>query len=136
MDGLTFVVKMLDVFVLIIKGGLLAAIAGTVMLLIRLLPRRIQRAARDIASVALFVILLRESYIGMLTVALLKLGIFAVGEYIAFGKQLLVRIPKSRLTRVGDALSNARRRVRRIIDGDSLTSYFSSYLRRTPVLLN
>lgn len=137
MDSLTLVVKVLDIFVFLVKGFGLAMLGATAALLIRLLPRRIRVAVNMFAAAFLFVSFLSVSSFSLFAVTAIKLGIWAVGIYLVFQAVRFVDILARRnvLLSSFDFCGNDGAEVC-VSRKNMSANYFSSYLRRTPVLLN
>ena len=136
MDSLTLVVKVLDIFVLLVKAFGVGMLGATAALLIKLLPKRIRVAVNMFAAAFLFVAFLSFSSFSLFSVTAIRLGIWAVGFYIILQAVVFEDILQRKNFPIlfdfvgadGTCVSLAR--------GDGGASYFASYLRRTPVMLN
>ena len=140
MDSLTLVVKMLDVFVFLVKSLGIVALAATAGLLIKLLPKKLQIVVKAAATAVLFVVLIGENTLNMFVMSAIRQGIWVLG---ALGIFVILQTAKliCALRRRSDRSSLFTARgykgiVPRLVRQNFGVSYFSSYLRQTPLMLN
>lgn len=136
MDSLTLFVKLLDAFVVLAKGIGVAMLIATLALFIRLLPRRIQTAAKIFATTAIFLLLLKGAHLSMFVVAAIKLGVWAVGAIFITQAVRLATVLKRRRKFALRGSADVRKGYSFRALRNFKTTYFSSYLRQSPVLLN
>lgn len=136
LDGLTIFVKMLDVFVFLAKGLGAVILAATAALLIRLLPARIRRAASHFAAFVIFFALLREYRVSVIMAAYLRLGLRLMAVAVTVSVARIAQALKKR------NMSYAHARLVKPVSGrhgmersDAQAGYFSSFLRRSPIML-
>ena len=137
LDSLTFVVKLLDVFVLLVKSLGVVMICATAVFFLRLLPKRIRSAVTVVATSLLFFALLRENIIGVSFAGLLRFNLKFIILWLHVASTLIVCLVLDMAHKTRIKSSTTARRVsvcRRQVDGFVLgAQYHSSYLRISPV---
>ena len=140
MDSLTLFVKILDVFVFLVKCLGIAMLAATGGLLIKLLPKKLQSVVRGIAATLLFIVLIGENALNLFVVTAIRhsiwvlsaLGILAILQTVKF-----LCTHTRRFNNYTAFTANAPSGSAPCIVRQNFTiGYFSSYLRQTPILLN
>ena len=140
MDSLTLFVKMLDVFVFLVKCLGIAMLAATGGLLIKLLPKKLQSVVRWVAAALLFIVLIGENALNIFVVTAIRQSIWVLS---ALGILAILQTAKYLCTfkrRIHFATafmaSATNRSAPRIVRHNCTIGYFASYLRQTPVLLS
>lgn len=140
LDSLTLMVKMLDIFVFLVKGLGIAMLAATAGLLIKLLPKKLQIVVKVVAATLLFVVLIGENALNMLVVSAIRQGIWvlsALGIFVIIETAKIIAALKRRgVFFVSLAIDAPSGSATGLVRRNFGVSYFSSYLRQTPVLLN
>ncbi len=140
MDSLTLFVKMLDVFVFLVKCLGIAMLAATGGLLIKLLPKKLQSVVRWIATALLFIVLLGENALNIFVVSAIRQGIWVLS---ALGILAILQTVKflcdhtRRLYNYTTFMASGTKSNEPCIARQNFKiGYFSSYLRQTPVMLS
>ena len=105
--------------------------------LLRLLPRRIQAAVKTIATALVFALILNGNSFNLFSMTTIKLGIWAVGAFMVIRNVRLADVlagKRAMVSLLGKNLCDLK--VCAVLHRNTKVSFFSSYLRQTPVLLN
>ena len=140
LDSLTLVVKMLDIFVFLVKCLGIVALAATAGLLIKLLPKKLQIVVKTVATAVLFVVLLGENTLNMFVMSAIRQGIWvlgALGIFVIIHTSKLICALRRRSARFATLMARGYERGETgLVRQNSGVSYFSSFLRQTPLMLN